>query len=268
MEKKLVASRKSINNWTLINMILRSFFLQACWNFKRMQNVGFCFSICPVIKKLWDDPLKRKEVVKRHLDFFNSHPYCVSIILGVIARLEEEATQHEEVDIGQINKIKTGMMGPLAALGDTVYWGMFRPAVALLGVSLIILANPQQWWQAGLGLILFLAIYSLGHLGLRIGGVFIGYAKGIEVIKDLRRFNPQFIAHKISFFIAIVLGVVIAAYAVHKDTLILDSNISKLVIFSIMVGVFYLGLRVKLSSTILFYLLLVVTILFKYLGIV
>jgi PTS system mannose-specific IID component len=133
-----------LTKWTLTAVVWRSFFLQACWNFQRMQNLGFCFAISPVIKALHRAPRARQKAIARHLEFFNTHPYCASIILGVVAKLEEQAAQAGDDEAREAVRVKIGMMGPLAALGDVVYWAMLRPALALVGVSLVLFGDYDQ----------------------------------------------------------------------------------------------------------------------------
>lgn len=188
---------------TLWAVIGRSLFLQTCWNFQGMQNVGFGFSLVPLARALHPDPAGQKELLRRHLEFFNTHPYSASIILGVVCRLEE-AGESEAA-----RRIKASMMGPLAALGDTVYWAMLKPTLALLTVSWIMAAGSGRLGLALLGPVLYLLLFSLAHLGLRVGGVLVGYYRGLEVIKDLRRFNPQLIARRLGWMASIFLGVAV-----------------------------------------------------------
>ncbi len=106
---------------TLLAIAWRSFFLQACWNFQGMQNLGFAFAVRPLAKALCHSREEEAAFLKRHLDFFNTHPYCVSLILGVVARTEaEEAEKGTTSD--KANRLKAGMMGPLAALGELRAW--------------------------------------------------------------------------------------------------------------------------------------------------
>ncbi|MGA2090005.1 MAG: PTS system mannose/fructose/sorbose family transporter subunit IID, partial [Endomicrobiales bacterium] len=48
---------------TLYSVFLRSFALQAVWNFERMQNVGFAYALMPVLNVLYPDPAKRSEAL-------------------------------------------------------------------------------------------------------------------------------------------------------------------------------------------------------------
>ena len=52
-------------------------FLQGTWNFERMQNGGWAYSIIPAIKALYHDKDSQAAALKRHLEFYNTHPYCL-----------------------------------------------------------------------------------------------------------------------------------------------------------------------------------------------
>ena len=111
----------------------RSTFIQGSWNYERMQNGGWAFSMIPAIKKLYKTKEDRAAALKRHLEFFNTHPYIASPILGVTLALEEERANGAAVDDVAIQGVKVGMMGPLAGVGDPVFWFTVRPMLGALG---------------------------------------------------------------------------------------------------------------------------------------
>lgn len=88
----------------------RSTFIQGSWNYERMQNGGWAFSMIPAIKKLYKTKEERSAALKRHLEFFNTHPYIASPILGVTLALEEERANGAPVDDVAIQGVKVGMM--------------------------------------------------------------------------------------------------------------------------------------------------------------
>jgi len=261
------AQRQSrrIGFWTLTSVALRTFFLQTAWNFQRMQNLGFAFAVEPVIRKVQPALADQAKSIKRHLEFFVTHPYCASLILGVVARLEEESADSggESMDA---NQIKVGMMGPLAALGDTLFWATLKPALALVGVSLVLLTPPGEMWPAAAGPIVFLALYSAAHLGLRLGGVFAGYRRGLDIIKDLRRINPQGIAQRIGLFTAVVGGATAAGFFQIRQPVRLGSRLSDTLALGALSTLLVFGLRRGLSASRMFYLLVALALLGGYLG--
>ena len=80
------------------NIMLRSQFLQGSWNYERMQNGGWAYAIIPALKKLYPNKDDASAALKRHLEFFNTHPYIAAPILGVTLALEEERANGAPVD--------------------------------------------------------------------------------------------------------------------------------------------------------------------------
>ncbi|TMA33943.1 MAG: PTS system mannose/fructose/sorbose family transporter subunit IID, partial [Deltaproteobacteria bacterium] len=78
-----------------VRVFLRSLFLQASWNPRGMQNVGFADAIGPALTELYPEPAERAKAVARHLEFFNCHPYMAAAILGGAVRLEERVASGE-----------------------------------------------------------------------------------------------------------------------------------------------------------------------------
>ena len=119
----------------------RSTFIQGSWNYERMQNGGWAFSMIPAIKKLYKTKEDRAAALKRHLEFFNTHPYVASPIIGVTLALEEERANGAPIDDITIQGVKVGMMGPLAGIGDPVFWFTVKPILGALAASLAMSGN-------------------------------------------------------------------------------------------------------------------------------
>ncbi|MBU5889420.1 PTS mannose/fructose/sorbose transporter family subunit IID, partial [Vibrio cholerae O1] len=91
---------------------------------------------------------------ERHLEFFNTHPYVAAPVMGVTLALEEERANGVEIDDAAIQGVKIGMMGPLAGIGDPVFWFTVRPILGSLGASLALTGNI-------LGPLLFFVAWNL-----------------------------------------------------------------------------------------------------------
>lgn len=161
----------------------RSFPLQASFNYERMQNVGFCYSMVPVLKRLYADDEERAEAMARHLSFFNVTPQVVTFITGACIAMEEENRKAEleghGFDIDSITSLKTALMGPLSGIGDSFFWGTFRVIAAGVGCGL-----AQQ--GSILGAILFLLIFNVPALLVRYYGLKIGYRSGVGFIDSMQ----------------------------------------------------------------------------------
>lgn len=156
----------------------RSTFLQGSWNYERMQNGGWAYSMIPAIKKLYTTKEDRSAALKRHLEFFNTHPYLASPVLGVTLALEEERANGAPVDDVAIQGVKVGMMGPLAGVGDPVFWFTVRPMLGALGASLALSGNP-------LGPILFFLLWNIIRCSFMWLTQEFGYRTGSKITDNL-----------------------------------------------------------------------------------
>lgn len=170
LEKKLTKS-------DITSIFIRSNFHQGSWNYERMQALGYCFAMVPVIKRLYTGE-ERKQAIKRHLEFFNTQPFVTAPILGVTAAMEEQKANGADIDDGAINGLKIGLMGPLAGVGDPIFWGTLRPVAAALGASIALTGSI-------LGPILFFVIFNAVRLAIRYYGVSYGYSKGTTIVADM-----------------------------------------------------------------------------------
>jgi len=164
------------------NLFLRSLALEANFNFETWQNTGFAFTIIPVLKRLYTTKQSMAAALKRHLQFFNTSPYGSTLIFGVTAAMEEQNSQDTDFDEESISTVKLGLMGPLAGVFDSLFWGTFKVIAAGVGTSLAIKGNM-------LGPLLFILIFNVPHLLLRYNLTFIGYNAGTKFLQNLAKNN-------------------------------------------------------------------------------
>ena len=156
----------------------RSTCLQGSWNYERMQNLGWAYALIPAIKKLYTSKEDRAAALERHLEFFNTHPYVAAPIIGVTLALEEERANGAEIDDTAIQGVKIGMMGPLAGVGDPVFWFTVRPILGALGASLAMAGNI-------VGPLLFFFGWNIIRMAFLWYTQELGYKAGSEITKDL-----------------------------------------------------------------------------------
>ena len=156
----------------------RSTFLQGSWNYERMQNGGFVFAMIPAIKKLYPKKEDQVAALERHLEFFNTHPYVASPIIGVTLALEEERANGATVEDEAIQGVKVGMMGPLAGVGDPVFWFTVRPLLGAIAASFAMGGSI-------LGPIMFCVVWNLIRYGFMFYTQEFGYQAGTAITKDL-----------------------------------------------------------------------------------
>ena len=113
------------------------FFQEASVSYERLQAPGFFYAISPVLVKLdGDNPEELTAACKRHMQVNNSEPYCGLAIHGITLALEEERANGAPISDEAINSLKTGLMGPLAGLGDSVRAGTIAPIVTAFCISI------------------------------------------------------------------------------------------------------------------------------------
>jgi mannose/fructose/N-acetylgalactosamine-specific phosphotransferase system component IID len=157
---------------TAAAMFLRSFFLQAVWNTRGMQNVGFCFTMLPLLRDRGGDREERRAFLVRHLAFFNTNPALASYAIGAAASAEVAGDPERAVDT------KRTLGGPLGMAGDSMFWGSLRPLAALVAVALAV--GERSWAAPAL-----VAIYNVPHLCFRVRGIVSGGARGGAAVSEV-----------------------------------------------------------------------------------
>lgn len=197
MAEKITLSKKD-----RLSVALRSTFLQGSWNYERMQNGGWAFSLIPAIKKLYTNKEDQIAALKRHLEFFNTHPYVASPVIGVTLALEEDKANGAPVDDAAIQGVKVGMMGPLAGVGDPVFWYTVRPILGALGASLAMGGSI-------LGPILFFVLWNVIRWAFMWYTQEFGYRVGTKITEDLSGGLLQKVTKGASILGMFVLGALI-----------------------------------------------------------
>lgn len=199
-----------------ISVWWRSTLLQGSWNYERMQNGGWAFSLIPAIKKLYKTKEDRAAALTRHLEFFNTHPYVASPILGVTLALEEERANGTPVDDITIQGVKVGMMGPLAGIGDPVFWFTVRPILGALGASLAMTGSL-------LGPIIFFIGWNIIRMAFTWYTQEFGYKAGSRITDDLSGSLLQDITKGASILGMFILGSLVNRWVSVKFTPIVST---------------------------------------------
>ena len=157
-----------------------TFFSHANYNYERLEATGLVHAMKPVIKKLYgDNPEEYKACILRHMQFFNTEPHIGGIIPGIVLAMEEQRAQDieekgfSEIDADAINGVKTGLMGPFAGIGDTLWQGTLTPILLAFGISL-----------GSQGSLLGPILYTVLMYGIMFPVAYICWMKGYELGKD------------------------------------------------------------------------------------
>ena len=206
-----MAERISLSKKDRLSVWWRSTFLQGSWNYERMQNGGWAFSLVPAIKRLYKTKEDRAAALKRHLEFFNTHPYIASPIIGVTLALEEERANGAPVDDVAIQGVKVGMMGPLAGIGDPVFWFTVKPILGALAASLAMSGNI-------LGPIIYFVGWNIIRMGFMWYTQEFGYKAGSKITEDLSGGVLQDITKGASILGMFILGALVNRWVSVKFT--------------------------------------------------
>lgn len=148
---------------------------ESGWNYEKMQGSGYCYSIMPALKEIYkDDPEALKAAVKNHLQFFNTAPHTANLILGV--NMAVESTLKLE-GIDTIAGIKTGLMGPMAGIGDTLFGVIIPTVFGSIAAYMALEGNP-------LGVYIWL-LSSIPVLMIRKYFINLGFKQGTAVVKNI-----------------------------------------------------------------------------------
>lgn len=200
-----MSEKKQLTSADIRATYWRSTFLLGSFNFERMQSMGFCVSMIPTIKRLYSRKEDQVAALKRHLEFFNTQPWVGSAIMGVTAAMEQERANGAEIDDAAISGVKVGLMGPLAGVGDPIFWGTLRPVLAALGAGLAISGSI-------LGPLLFFIGINLCRALTRWYGFKYGYQKGTEIVSDMGGGRLQKVTQGASILGLFVMGSLVSKW--------------------------------------------------------
>ena len=200
------SAAKVITTKDLSRMAWRSLFLQASFNYERMQANGWLYTILPALRKIHKNPDDLRASMRMHLEFFNTQPWIGSAIMGVTAAMEEQRANGAAIDDGAISGVKVGLMGPLAGVGDPIYWGTARIILAALGASLAATGSI-------IGPLLFFIGINIIRILTRWYSMKYGYEKGTEIVSDMEGGQLQKLTTGASILGLFVMGGLVARWA-------------------------------------------------------
>ncbi|MCC8060321.1 MAG: PTS system mannose/fructose/sorbose family transporter subunit IID [Clostridiales bacterium] len=170
-----MAGEKKLSKKDVVTAFWRwTFFSHANYNYERLEATGMVHSFKHVIKKLYgDDPEEYKACIKRHMQFYNTEPHIGGVISGIVLAMEEERANGADISDEAINGVKTGLMGPFAGIGDTLWQGTLTPILLAFGISL-----------GSQGNLLGPLIYAILMFAIMYPVAYICWMKGYELGKD------------------------------------------------------------------------------------
>jgi PTS system mannose-specific IID component len=240
-------------------------FLQASWNFERLQNVGFVYAIYNLLKRVYrGDKENLLRAVKRHMGFFNTHIFFSSAVLGVMAKLEEELPNgNPEEKERDIENTKMGIMGPLAAIGDSLFWSGIKPFALLMGAGIVFLSGyTYESWVAGS--VTALLVYNLPRLAIKYYLLFKSYYDYRQLFVFIQKVKFQDIMKSIKLIGMGLLGGVMAGFLNYKGLSMVKGRVLDSLLLLVLFFFMVRAVRQKVSVSMLFAAVVIISVVVSY----
>ncbi len=170
----------NLDKATLNKMVWRSLNLQGSFNYERMQANGWLYSILPGLTKIHTNKEDLSLSMGHNLEFFNTHPYLVTFVMGIVLALEQQ-----KADVATIRAVRVAAMGPLGGIGDAIFWFTLVPITAGITATMAIDGSF-------VGPILFFVILFGIQMALRFVLMSWSYSMGTSAIEVMTRNAKEF----------------------------------------------------------------------------
>lgn len=171
----------SLDKKTLNKMVWRSLNLQGSFNYERMQANGWLYGILPGLLAIHgEDTDDLKTSMAHNLEFFNTHPFLVTFVMGIVLSMEQQ-----KADVATIRAVRVAAMGPLGGIGDAIFWFTLVPIAAGIGSNMAIQGSIA-------GPIVFLALFNIVQFAVRFFLMHWSYKLGTSAIEALTANAKEF----------------------------------------------------------------------------
>ncbi|AKA18747.1 PTS N-acetylgalactosamine transporter subunit IID [Aeromonas hydrophila] len=177
----------------------RSLLLQASFNYERMQASGWLYGLLPALQKIHSNPKDLSRAMKGHMGFFNTHPFLVTFVMGIVLAMERS-----KQNVNSIQSTKIAVGAPLGGIGDAMFWLTLLPICGGIGADLALQGSIM-------GAVVFFLLFNLVHFGLRFGLAHYAYRMGVAAI-PLIKANTRKVGHAASIVGMTVIGALVATY--------------------------------------------------------
>lgn len=188
-----------LDNKTLNKMVWMSCFLQASFNYERMQACGWLWGMLPGLQKIHTNKEDLKASMAHNLDFLNTHPFLVTFVMGIVLSLEQN-----KAETNTIRSVRISAAGPLGGIGDALFWLTLVPITAGLTANMAMEGSI-------FGAILFLIIFNAVQFAVRWWLMHWSYGLGTKAVTMLTS-NAKEFTRAASILGIFVVGGLIAAY--------------------------------------------------------
>ena len=242
---KNLTPAKPLTKSILNKMAWRSVFLQASFNYERMQAAGWLYAILPGLKEIHSDSKEDLAASMEHnLEFFNTHPFLVTFVMGIVLSLEQQ-----KADIPTIRAVRVAAMGPLGGIGDAIFWFTLVPITAGITANLALSGGSA----AIAAPFIFLIIFNVVQFVIRFKLMSWSYELGVGAIEVLTA-NAKEFTRAASILGVLVVGALTSNYGATGIKIVVANGDSPINIQTILDGI--LPQIVPLALTLMIYALI------------
>lgn len=175
-ETKMTNQDTTITKKDLNKAFWRLQVMQHTTNYQNMAGVSFLHMMSPLLKKIYANAgiEEKKRAMKRHLEYFVCQVNCTALVVGLTAAMEQNTSEEEK---GTISSTKTGLMGPLAGIGDSLVKFTLIPIFGSIGAALALEGNIM-------GPLLMFVLYNIINVGSKYLLLHKGYEKGVNLLEN------------------------------------------------------------------------------------
>lgn len=150
------------------------------FSFSRYMGHAFAYAMYPLINRLYKDKSSEEKAValKRQATFWNMESTFHNFCLGIMASLEKDHAETGNTTVESIDSVKASLIGPFAAVGDTLFWVVWR--IIVTGIALNFSLQGSI-----VGPLLFIIAYNAPKYYARYHLQLLGYRAGTEFLTTL-----------------------------------------------------------------------------------
>lgn len=182
------------------------FWAMSTLSYERLEANGFAHSMIPIAEKLYKPGSEEyKAMLARHALFYNTEPQTGAIVNGIVVSLEEERANGANVSDDMIHSIKTGLMGPIAGIGDSLVQGVLIPILLSIGMGMSSDGSP-------IGVIFYAVCYLAIMLSVNYWLYMRGYKLGTAAADVLVGDNSEKLRNAFNIMGTLVVGGLAASF--------------------------------------------------------
>ena len=215
----------------------------------------FFAKVAKDFERLYQDNVELKDAVERvsaKLEYYQQMESTMQNTLVIAQETADEVKKNSEqkdFDANSINAVKSSLMGPLAGIGDSIFWGVLRVIAAGIAVGLGMTGNI-------LAPIVFLLLFNIPSLLVKYYGTFLGYKLGSEYIQKVYASGLMNILTKAASTVGLIMvGGMTASMVTFNSTFELSMQGESILNLQSMLDQIFIGI-VPLGLTLLCYYLL------------